>query len=72
MSAWQDEERAYEEYQQAEYERAYEEWARREQQELDWLHRFAPGGIEEQYQNWCRENRLDPEDVGSMTAYEGL
>lgn len=25
---------------------------------------------EEQYRQWCRLHNLDPEDVGSMTAYE--
>lgn len=25
---------------------------------------------EEQYQQWCSLHHLDPEDVGSMTAYE--
>lgn len=31
---------------------------------------YVIGQAEQQYQRWCKDNYLDPEDVGSMLAYE--
>lgn len=42
------------------------EWAEREKA---WDQRHRPGGIEEQYQNWCREHGFDPESTEAMSTY---
>lgn len=48
------------------------ELEQREREAYDEFHRAAQDKAyaEAQYQAWCENRGLDPEDVGSMTAYD--